>query len=102
LGIEYKRIPSFTKDFFEIVNQIREKYNGPIIFTYTGSFYTEPKVVQAFEKYAMDNKVENIYFVNMGGKLTTEDYYFLDDHINAKGHEKIANELLKKWNAIQK
>lgn len=102
LGAEFKKFPSYSKDFFGIVNQIREKYTGPIIFTYSGSFYTEPKVVQTFEKYAVDNKVENIYFVNMGGKLTTEDYYFLDDHINTKGHEKIATELLKKWNAIQK
>jgi hypothetical protein len=38
----------------------------------------------------------------MGGKLSIEDYYFLDDHINAKGHEKIATELLKKWITIKK
>jgi hypothetical protein len=102
LGAEFKKFPRFSEDFFEIVNQIRNSYSGPIVFTYSGSFYTEPKVVKTFEKYAADNKVENIYFVNMGGKLTTGDYYFLDDHINAKGHEKIAAELLNKWNSIQK
>jgi hypothetical protein len=100
LGSEYKRIPSFTKDFYEIVQQIRADYSGPIIFTYTGSFYTEPKVVEAFENYAESNKINDVYFVNMGGKLTTEDYYFLDDHINAKGHEKIGNELVSKWKTI--
>jgi hypothetical protein len=102
LGTEFEKFPSYSKDFFEIVNQIRNSYSGPIIFTYSGSFYTEPKVVQAFEKYASDNKIKNVYFVNMGGKLSIEDYYFLDDHINAKGHEKIATELLKKWITIKK
>lgn len=100
LGAEFKKIASFGKDFFTIVKQIRETYSGPIIFTYAGSFYTEPKVVAVFEKYAKENKVENIHFVNMGEKLTTEDYYFLDDHINAKGHEKIGNEVVSKWRTI--
>lgn len=100
LGTVYNRIPSFTKDFFEIIKQIRQTYHNPIIFTYTGSFYTEPKVVEVFEKYASENKIEGMYFVNMGGKLSIEDYYFLDDHINAKGHEKIGNELVKKWKSI--
>ena len=100
LGAEYVRIPSFTKDFFEIVKQIRQTYDNPIIFTYVGSFHTEPKVVEVFEKYALENKIEGLYFVNMGRKLSIEDYYFFDDHINAKGHEKIGNELVKKWKSI--
>ncbi len=100
LGAEFKKIPTFGKDFYTIVEQIRETYAGPIIFTYAGSFYTEPKVVAVFEKYAKENKVENVHFVNMGEKLTTEDYYFLDDHINSKGHEKIGNEVISKWRTI--
>ncbi len=100
LGAEFKKIPSFRKDFYTIIAQIRETYAGPIVFTYAGSFYTNPKVVEVFEKYVTENKIEGLYFVNMGGKLTTEDYYFLDDHINAKGHKKIGNELVLKWRTI--
>jgi hypothetical protein len=101
LGAEYMRIPSFTKDFYEIIKQVRATYHGPIIFTYVGSFYTEPRVVTAFENYAKANKFEGVFFVNMGGKLNTEDYYFLDDHINQKGHTKMANALVEKWNMIK-
>ena len=101
LGAEFTRIPSFNNDFYLIISQIRETFKGPIIFTYTGSFYTDSNVVKAFENYAADKKIQNMFFLNLGGNLNTEDYFFLDDHINAKGHKKIGIELVKKWMIIK-
>ena len=98
---EYEKYPEFLEDFYKICTQMREKYQGPIIFTFTGSFYTETGIVDVFKAYAESNKIDNIYFVNLGQKLNTDHYFYLDDHLNQKGHQVVADELLKGWNEIK-
>ena len=98
---EYEKYPEFLEDFYKICTQMREKYQGPIIFTFTGSFYTETGIVDVFKAYAETNKIDNIYFVNLGQKLNTDHYFYLDDHLNQKGHQLVADELLKGWNEIK-
>jgi hypothetical protein len=98
---DYEKYPNFLEDFYKICAQMREKFKGPIIFTFTGSFYTEKAVVDAFKAFAESNNIENVYFVNLGTKLNEKHYFYLDDHLNQKGHQMVAEELLKGWGKIK-
>ncbi|MGH8550205.1 MAG: SGNH/GDSL hydrolase family protein [Methylococcales bacterium] len=40
-------------------------------------------------------QIQRIIALRFADKLTTDDYFILDDHINARGHELIAEELAK-------
>lgn len=89
--------PAFLPEFYSILAEIRQISEVPVILTYTGSFYTDPEMIQKFEKYANQQGVKDIHFVNLGPVLDYEDYFYFDDHINAKGHEKVADVLWTKY-----
>jgi hypothetical protein len=82
----------YEKDLFAIIKEMRQLYNGPIILTYIGSFYTEPKVIQFL---ASKNTDPNVHFVDMSKALNETDYFFFDLHINAAGHKKVAQSFFK-------
>lgn len=98
---EYQKYPSYLSDFYSIIEKIRVKYSGPIIYTYVGSFYTDSKVIDSFKKYSTEKNIKDIYFVTMTNELTTKEYFFFDDHINPLGHQKVAEKLLLQWNQIK-
>jgi len=94
--------PAFLSEFYSILAEIRQISAVPVILTYTGSFYTDPEMIQKFEKYANQQGVKDIHFVNLGPVLDYEDYFYFDDHINAKGHEKVADVLWTKYREVIK
>lgn len=96
----YTQYPDYLGEFYTILGDIKSLKDVPVIVTYTGSFYTNPKVIREFEAFAVKHGIKDVYFVNMADKLSHEDYFFFDDHINAKGHEKVAAELLAKYKTI--
>jgi lysophospholipase L1-like esterase len=91
-----------VNDFYKILGKIHEIKNVPVILTYTGSFYTEPLVIQSFEKYAKENNIQNVHFVNLAGILKDTDYFYFDDHLNASGHQKVGEALAIKIKEILK
>lgn len=93
---------SFLSDFYTILAEIREISPVPVILTYTGSFYTDPAMIRKFEAYALQHQVKDIYFVNLGPVLNHEDYFYFDDHINARGHQKVAEALWAKYDEVIK
>lgn len=95
-----ERFPAFVSQFYSILTEIREISNVPVILTYTGSFYTDPFFLPRFENFAKQLGVKDIYFVNLGPVLNHEDYFYFDDHINARGHEKVADALWAKYQEI--
>lgn len=99
-GGVFAKFPEFTPEFFEIVAKIQEIKDVPVLVTFIGSFYTDPNVIKEFEKYATDNGIKNVHFLNMGDKLDHKNYFFLDDHINASGHKIVGGELVKKAKTI--
>ncbi|WP_367915045.1 SGNH/GDSL hydrolase family protein [Leadbetterella sp. DM7] len=94
--------PAFLSEFYSILTEIREISDVPVILTYTGSFYTDPGMIQRFERFGRQLDVKDIYFVNLGRVLNYEDYFYFDDHMNAKGHEKAADALWAKYREVIK
>jgi lysophospholipase L1-like esterase len=98
----FQTYPNYVNDFYKILGKIHEIKNVPVILTYTGSFYTEPLVIQSFEKYAKENNIQNVHFVNLAGILKDTDYFYFDDHLNASGHQKVGEALAIKIKEILK
>ena len=94
--------PAFLSDFYTILAEIRQTSPVPVILTYTGSFYTDPEMIRKFEAYASEHQVKDMYFVNLGPVLNHEDYFYFDDHINARGHQKVAEALWAKYDEVIK
>jgi hypothetical protein len=84
-----------TTDFFEIIAKIQNLYNANIIVNYIGSYNTLPETIEEFEKYAKLNNVNKVYFLNLANKLNPSHYFYFDDHLNAKGHKTVADEIFK-------
>lgn len=97
-----KEFPAFLSDFYSILAEIRQITPVPVILTYTGSFYTDPAMIEKFEAYAKEHGVKDIAFVNLGAVLNHEDYFYFDDHINAHGHQKVADALLARYHEVIK
>lgn len=98
----HDEFPAFLSEFYSILTEIREIKHVPVILTYTGSFYTDPGLIRRFDTYARQHGVEDIHFVNLGPVLNHEDYFYFDDHINARGHEKVADALWTKYREVIK
>lgn len=94
--------PEYIGDFYRILSEIKAQKDVPIFFTYTGSFYTDPARVALFEAYATENGIQGVYFINAGKVLDHEDYFYFDDHLNAKGHEKLAKLLADRYKEVIK
>ncbi len=97
-----EQFPGFLSEFFSIFTEIREMTDVPVFLTYTGSFYTEPRMIVRFERFGVQHGVKNLYYVNLGPVLDHEDYFYFDDHINARGHEKVAETLLNRFREVIK
>jgi hypothetical protein len=94
--------PEYVAEFYQILSEITAQKDVPVFFTYTGSFYTDPSRVALFERYAEDKGIQGIYFINLGKVLDHEDYFYFDDHFNAKGHEKLAKLLVDRYKEVIK
>lgn len=99
---DHEHFPGFLSEFFSIFTEIREITDAPVILTYTGSFYTDPGMIKRFETFGIQHGAKNLYYVNLGPVLNHEDYFYFDDHINARGHEKVAEVLLAKYREVIK
>lgn len=97
-----ERFPAFVSQFYSILTEIREIKDVPVILTYTGSFYTDPDYLTRFENFAKQLGVRDIHFVNLGPLMNHEDYFYFDDHINVRGHEKVADALWRKYQEVIK
>ena len=95
-GREFEKYPDYIRDYFGIIGLLREFYTGPVLTTYTGSTFTEPEVITALEEYAVQNQMENMYFLNLAADLDESDYFYYDDHLNSKGHLKVAERIFGK------
>jgi hypothetical protein len=77
--------------FFPYLFRIRRRYNGPILVFDLG-IYNHP-IVKEFKAYQALHPTANLHFVDVHPLLTREDYFTIDDHINARGHAKIGTAL---------
>lgn len=84
-----------AKNFFAIVQLLQKDFQGEIIVLNLESSRTSDDLILEFEKYISQHGLENIRCLDFSKKLSTDDFNVIDEHLNAKGHQKIGNELFK-------
>ncbi|MEM6964368.1 MAG: hypothetical protein AAF573_06355 [Bacteroidota bacterium] len=81
----------WLSDLSKIIDQIQESFTGKIILFHLEAFAKEdnyfPKIQSFFEKYPK----ENLYLFDAWSHLEREDYFYIDGHLKAGGHQKIAD-----------
>lgn len=78
-------------NFFPYLKRIRERYQGPIVVFDLGT-YNYP-IVNELQAYQAVHPLTGVYFINVHLLLSRQDYFTIDDHINARGHAKIGTAL---------
>lgn len=78
-----------AKAFFPYLKQIRQRYQGPIVVFDLG-IYNYP-LVKEFQAYQATHPVKDVYLLNVHPLLSRQDYFTIDDHINAQGHARIGH-----------
>jgi lysophospholipase L1-like esterase len=99
-----KEIPAI-ENFHKILQLIRADYTGPIIVFNLESHRTSATIYQQFDSYFKANPEPKLYLFNTAAFLGEEDYFNIDDHLNPKGHQKLAKELhafIEKHELLQK
>jgi lysophospholipase L1-like esterase len=89
-------INSEAKNFANIISNYKPLLKNKKIFIFESSGFgnNHPGFKAAFEEnLARINLELDITVLDSTSFLTRSDYYFLDDHLNAKGHHKIAHKL---------
>ena len=89
-----------ASSFLKVLIKFREKYkNVKLIVTQVDiSKYRDSNFIDELNRQAATlppGERENIIFVNSAKDLTDKDYFILDSHINASGHEKVADRLFE-------
>lgn len=86
----------WVRDLFLILELIQKKYYGKVIFLNLESNYgNEQEFFPKIQDYITQNPInKNLIFLNGSNHLGKDDYFLIDSHINSKGHQKIAKEIL--------
>ena len=82
--------------FFSIVELLQEDFKGEIIIFNLESFETTDKYYLAFKKYVEEHHLEKIQLIDFSKILNEDDYFIIDDHINASGHKKVSEAIFRK------
>lgn len=80
--------------FFKWLWRIRQIYKGKIVVINLNSRSTDNQYINAFERENLKNPDPNLYFLPLHNSLKPEHYFVIDDHLNAKGHQKVADEIV--------
>ena len=97
----YKFNPKEVRDFISVLEHSAVPLdNVQIIFFETCSYNNYISKFSDELESEIQNKthpdyIRKIKIIKLGGILTDNDYYILDDHIKPSGHKKIADKLLK-------
>lgn len=100
-GTQFATIPETAKLFAETLRHSAGYFkNRSLIVLYVAEGRKDYVFVESVKKLLATSPYKEelsgpVYFVNTSSIIETADTYFLDDHYNAKGHEKIAAELKK-------
>lgn len=84
-------------DFFKIVKKIQDKTNVPVIILCLGDMASIKKSEVAFKDYINNYNLRNIYLLNLHENISPKHYFFFDSHINAEGHNEVADQVFKKY-----
>ena len=94
--IQPLELPNQVDNFFSIIKLMQEGFKGEIIIFNLESFDTTDKYYLAFKKYVEENHLEKIQLIDFSTILEKEDYFIIDGHINASGHQKVSEAIFRK------
>ncbi len=80
-------------DFFIILRQIRERFDGPVLIFNINEHHEPSLIYQQFQQHLRTNPMEGLHLLPFDSFLSPEDYFVIDDHLNASGHRKLADHL---------
>lgn len=84
-----------TEYFFRSLAKIRKFYQGNIVVTHLDGLPIQPEIIEAFEAEAGRTGDPHLFFLPVHNLLSAKDYYPIDGHINASGHAKISEALVR-------
>ncbi len=91
--LPYKMNDEEVANFFSIILKIKEKFDGNILIFNINEQYEPSTIFSQFQQYLRANPIEKLHLLDADAHLTRDDYFIIDDHLNANGHRKLANQL---------
>jgi lysophospholipase L1-like esterase len=81
--------------FADILEEIQQKYKGNILVIGMNFWEqrTETQFLTDLNKEILTRNIKNVNLINATAELTPADFYPLDGHPNASGHQKVAKEI---------
>ncbi|WP_128543389.1 GDSL-type esterase/lipase family protein [Larkinella soli] len=76
--------------FIPILKKIRKVYAGPIVVTELSSHGIQSCLSAGLRMRLREAALSGIYYCDLSGHLSTEDYFRIDGHLNPEGHRKVA------------
>jgi len=94
---DYQPIDITTQcsNFFKIINLLQKNFNGKIIVFNIETHNTSDEFFLNAEKILASKKIENIQLIDFTKNLNKEDFYIIDGHMKASGHQKIGQTLFE-------
>ncbi len=82
-----------VEDFFIILRQIRERFDGPVLVFNINEQHEPSLIYQQFQQHLRVKPMDDLRLLPIDSFLLPQDYFVIDDHLNACGHRKLAKHL---------
>jgi hypothetical protein len=79
------------EDFFKIISILQEDFEGEILLVNFCQYGRQNIIPEQFMDWIRSNKTNRVNVLDLGKELNPEDFFVIDDHLNAKGHNKVAS-----------
>lgn len=83
----------YVEQFFAILGKWKEGFDGPLVIMNLEEGQPNGQICAAMQDFLRQNPMDNVYIFPVNDYLTKDDYYLMDDHLNDKGHRKVAETL---------
>ena len=84
-----------SENFFAIVSLLRQTFQGDIVVVNLENKYTGPALIRQFDHYIQQHDLPRVHTLDLSDRLGPDDFYVIDEHLNASGHRKVALALRK-------
>ena len=86
---------NYVENFFKIIDLIQKRFEGKILILHIEPHRISKEVFLDFEKYIKEHQYSKVFLLDTWNFIEPNDYYELDDHLKAEGHQKIGEGILQ-------